>query len=142
LKADTLDIRPVTFKSKSPPKGLTRSKPLQTKAPMKSGSGLRTAPPSPADQRKAQQKVLQKATLRALAKARKAAESQNIPLSEWENDFIEGVTERIKTYGRAFADPDKGALNGTLSMRQGVKLREIRRKAEGKNGSGKRKSED
>lgn len=109
---------------------------------MKSGRGIQAAPLSLAEQRKTQQKALQKATLRALAKAREAAESQNIPLSEWENDFIDGVAERVKTYGRAFADPDKGALNGTLSMRQGIILREIRRKAEGKGGSDKRKSRD
>jgi hypothetical protein len=127
------------FKSKTPPKELTRSKPLQSKAPMKTGASMQTAAPSPAEQRKAQQKALQKTTLKALAKAREAAETANVPLSEWESEFIDGVTERVKTYGRAFADPDKGALNGTLSWRQGVKLKEIRRKANGKRGAGKRK---
>ena len=38
----------------------------------------------------------------------------------------------MKTYGRAFRDPDKGAMNGTLSLRQGVKLREIHKKAKGR----------
>jgi hypothetical protein len=118
---------PVSFKSKSP-KGLSRAKPLRSKAPMKAGQGFPKTPASPAEQRKAQQKALQKATLRLLAKARQDADAQNVDLSEWENDFIDGVSERVKTYGRAFADPDKGALGGTLSTRQGVKLKEIRRK--------------
>ena len=109
---------------KTPAKGMSRSKGLQTKKP------LQAKPQSPADQIKAQKKAMQAATLRALEKARRTAAEQGIALSEWENDFIDGVTERVKTYGRAFADPDKGAMNGTLSLRQGVKLREIRKKAQ------------
>ena len=38
----------------------------------------------------------------------------------------------MKTYGRAFADPDKGAPGTPLSMMQGAKLREISAKAAGK----------
>ena len=108
--------------------GLTRSKPLRGKAAIKAGAGFKAKPLSPRDAREARQKALQKATLRQLDKARKAAEAQGVVLSEWEDRFISGVAERVKTYGRAFADPDKGAVNGTLSLRQGVKLREIRRK--------------
>lgn len=122
----------MAFKSKTPskglPKSLQRSKPLQTKGAMKPGAGFSAKPPSPADQRKAAQKALQKATLRALEKARQEAAEQGVDLSEWESEFIEGVSERVKTYGRAFADPDKGAMNGTLSLRQGLKLKEIRKK--------------
>jgi len=99
-------------------RGLQTTKPLQTKAP------------SPTDRIKAQKKVMQAATVRALEKARRIAAEQGVTLSEWETDFIDGVTERVKTYGRAFADPDKGAMNGTLSLRQGMKLREIRKKAQ------------
>ncbi len=117
----------MTFKSKSP-KGLSRATPLRSKSPMKAGQGFAKAPPSPAEQRKAQQKALQKTTLRLLEKARQDADAQNVDLSEWESEFIDSVSERVKTYGRAFADPDKGAAGGTLSMRQGVKLKEIRRK--------------
>ena len=95
---------------------------------MKSSGGLNSRPPSPADARKAQQKALQQATLRAFEKARAEAAERGVDLSEWEMDFLESVPERVKTYGRAFADPDKGALGGTLSMRQGQKLKEIRRK--------------
>ena len=62
---------------------------------------------------------------------RGARPAGGVNLSEWETDFIDGVSERVKTYGRAFADPDKGAPGTTLSVRQGVKLREIRKKARG-----------
>lgn len=72
---------------------------------------------------------MQKATLRALEKARSEAATAGVELSEWESEFIDSVSQRVKTYGRAFADPDKGAMNGTLSLRQGVKLKEIRKKA-------------
>lgn len=95
---------------------------------MKPGAGFTNKPLSPAEQRKAQQKALQKATLRALEKARKDAVERGIDLSEWETEFLGSVGERVRTYGRAFADPDKGAAGTTLSVRQGVKLKEIRKK--------------
>ncbi|MFT4075322.1 MAG: hypothetical protein QM647_07285 [Asticcacaulis sp.] len=109
---------------KTPSKGMTRTKGLQTRKP------LQAKPLSPADQIKAQKNKIQAATIRALEKARRTAAEQGVDLSDWETEFLNGVTERVKTYGRAFADPDKGAMNGTLSLRQGVKLREIRKKAQ------------
>ncbi|MGN6209014.1 hypothetical protein [Asticcacaulis sp.] len=115
---------------KTPAKGMTRSKGLQTKKPLQAKAPLAAKSLSPADQIKAQKKAMQASTIRALEKARRIAAEQGVELSAWETDFIEGVTERVKTYGRAFADPDKGAMNGTLSLRQGVKLREIRKKAQ------------
>ncbi len=133
----------MAFTSKTPPKGLNRNTPLLAKPnraaspagkPLKTGSGLAAKPLSPVEQRKAAQKALQKATVRALEKARQEAAEQGIDLSEWENTFIEEVAQRVKTYGRAFADPDKGAMNGTLSLRQGLKLKEIRKKARDKAG--------
>ena len=114
---------------KTPSKGMTRSRGLQTKKPLQAKAGFTAKPKSPLDQIKAQKKALQAATIRALEKAKREATEQGVELSEWENDFIEGVTERVKTYGRAFVDPDKGAMNGTLSLRQGMKLKEIRKKA-------------
>ena len=110
-------------------KSLTRKAPLQSRGAFKPVQGLVAKPPSPADQRKAQQKALQKATLRALEKARSEATTTGVDLSDWESEFIDSVAQRVKTYGRAFADPDKGAMNGTLSLRQGIKLKEIRKKA-------------
>jgi hypothetical protein len=131
----------MAFKSKTPPRGLSRSKGLQTKAPMKAGQGFKarpagktspkppSTPPSPVEQRKSQQLALQKSTLKLLERARKEAAEKGITLSEWEGEFLDSVSDRVRTYGRAFSDPDKGAMNGTLSVRQGVKLREIRKKA-------------
>ncbi|MBW8734122.1 MAG: hypothetical protein JF571_07435 [Asticcacaulis sp.] len=119
----------MAFKSKTP-KGLTRKKGLQTHGPMKTARPAPApAPPTFAEQRAAEKKALQRTTLRLLEKARREAAERGIDLSEWESEFLDSVSERIKTYGRAFADPDKGASGGTLSLRQGVKLKEIRKKA-------------
>ncbi len=35
----------------------------------------------------------------------------------------------METYGRAFADPEKGEAEASLSRRQGIKLKEIGAKA-------------
>ena len=37
----------------------------------------------------------------------------------------------MKTYGRAFADPEKGSPGQALSLRQAMKLRQITAKAKG-----------
>ena len=73
----------------------------------------------------------QRAALNALKRAGRAAARAGVELSEWEGEFLGSVTERIKTYGRAFADPDKGAMGAPLSMMQAVKLKEITAKAKG-----------
>lgn len=52
-------------------------------------------------------------------------------LSDWEGEFIQSVSERVKTHGRAFADPEKGAPGQALSAMQGRKLKEIAKKAKG-----------
>ena len=52
-------------------------------------------------------------------------------LSEWEGGFLQSVAERVKTFGRAFGDPDKGAPGQALSALQGRKLKEIAAKAKG-----------
>jgi hypothetical protein len=54
-----------------------------------------------------------------------------VQLSEWEGEFIQSVSERVKAHGRAFADPEKGAPGQALSAMQGRKLKEIARKAKG-----------
>ena len=76
--------------------------------------------------------LAKRAALNALKRARRQAERAGIKLSEWEGEFLESVAERVKTYGRAFGDPDKGAPGTPLSMMQGVKLKEISAKAQGK----------
>ncbi|WAC49318.1 hypothetical protein OVA03_05255 [Asticcacaulis sp. SL142] len=124
----------MAFKSKTPSKGLRQKTPLKAKSSLKSNTGLKSQtglqakPPSPADQKKA----LQKATVRLLEKAKREAAEQGVDLSEWEAEFIDSVKGRIEVYGRAFADPDKGAMDGTLSLMQGLKLREIRKKVKTK----------
>ena len=53
-------------------------------------------------------------------------------LTDWEEEFVESVKARLKQYGSAFADPDKGALNAPLSLRQGLTLKAMRKKAKPK----------
>jgi hypothetical protein len=79
-----------------------------------------------------------RAALNALRRAKRAADKAGVELSEWEGEFLESVAQRVKTYGRAFGDPDKGAPGTPLSVMQGVKLKEISAKAQGK-GMGKDK---
>jgi len=73
-----------------------------------------------------------RAALNALRRARRAADKAGVELSPWEGDFLGSVEERLNTYGRAFGDPEKGSPGASLSVRQGVKLKEISAKAAGK----------
>ena len=63
--------------------------------------------------------------LRALKKAERTAAREGVELSSWEEEFLTDVADRVKTYGRAFADPDKGDPG------QALKLRQITAKAKG-----------
>jgi hypothetical protein len=85
---------------------------------------LKRAPPD----RKAQAK---RAALNALKRARRTAEKAGVKLSDWEGEFLGSVEDRVKTYGRAFGDPEKGAPGEALSALQTVKLKEIAAKAKG-----------
>jgi hypothetical protein len=85
---------------------------------------LKRAPPD----RRAQ---AQRAALNALKRARRQAERAGVTLSEWEGEFLGSVIERVKTFGRAFGDPEKGAPGEALSAMQHVKLKEIAAKAKG-----------
>jgi hypothetical protein len=80
-----------------------------------------------------------RSALNALKRARRVADKAGVPLSEWEGEFLGSVTERISTYGRAFADPEKGAPGAALSSLQGRKLKEIVAKAKGKPRTGFRR---
>ena len=82
---------------------------------------------SPPD-RKAQAK---RAALNALKRVRRQAERADVKLSDWEGEFLGSVEERVKTYGRAFGDPEKGGAGEALSVMQTVKLKEIAAKAKG-----------
>ena len=72
-----------------------------------------------------------RAALNALKRAQRQAERAGVKLSDWEGEFIGSVTERLKTFGRAFGDPEKGAPGEALSALQTVKLKEIAAKAKG-----------
>ena len=79
--------------------------------------------------RKAQAK---RSALNALRKAKRLADRAGIKLSEWEGEFLGSVEGRVKTFGRAFGDPEKGAPGEALSALQTRKLKEISAKAQGK----------
>ena len=85
---------------------------------------MKRAPPD----RKA---LARRAALNALKRVRRQAERAEVELSDWEGEFLGSVEERVKTYGRAFGDPEKGAAGEALSVMQAVKLKEIAAKAKG-----------
>ena len=103
---------------------MTRSGGLSASGP-KAKAGAR---PSPFE---AERKANQRAALNALKRARRAADKAGVPLSEWEGEFLDSVSERVKTHGRAFGDPELGAPGQALSSMQGRKLKEIVAKAKG-----------
>ena len=72
-----------------------------------------------------------RAALNALRRAKRTADKAGVDLSDWEGEFLGSVEERLKTYGRAFGDPEKGSPGAALSVMQNVKLREIAAKAKG-----------
>jgi len=86
--------------------------------------------------RKAQAK---RSALNALKRAQRMAERAGVKLSDWEGEFLGSVADRVKTYGRAFGDPEKGAAGEALSALQHVKLKEIVAKAKGEPKALKRK---
>jgi hypothetical protein len=85
-------------------------------------------PPSPFE---AQRKAAQRQALNALKRAKRQADKAGVALSDWEGEFLGSVADRVKTYGRAFGDPDKGAPGQALSALQARKLKEITKKAKG-----------
>ncbi len=85
---------------------------------------MKRTPPDPKD-------VAKRQALNALRKAKRIAARAGVKLSDWEGEFLGSVEERVKTYGRAFGDPEKGAPGHALSMMQAVKLKEIVVKAKG-----------
>ena len=73
-----------------------------------------------------------RAALNAIRRAGRAAAKAGVDLSQWEDEFLGSITDRVQTYGRAFGDPEKGAPGQALSIRQVIKLKEIANKAAGK----------
>lgn len=108
------------------PKGDAVTKPCSSSP--KGGSAQKEKLLSPWDQ---QREAAKRAALNALKRARRSAEKAGVSLSEWEGEFLDSVSDRVKTHGRAFADPEKGAPGQALSAMQGRKLKEITAKANG-----------
>src|SRR5262245_52029864 len=68
--------------------------------------------------------------LRKLQRAAGRAGSEGAPeLTNWEKEFVEGVSKRLETYGSAFRDPGKGRLEEALSARQSQVARVIDKKS-------------
>ena len=97
-------------------------KPPDKNGPKRSGFGSNRKPPDP-------KAVAKRAALNALKRAQRQADRAGVKLSEWEGEFLDSVGVRVKTYGRAFGDPEKGAPGEALSALQTVKLKEIAGKA-------------
>ena len=98
---------------------------------LKPGSGFKPKDKTSASPFEAEREAARRKALNALKRAKRAADKAGIALSDWEGEFIEGVSERIQTYGRAFGDPEKGGPGQALSSMQGRKLKEITAKANG-----------
>ena len=79
----------------------------------------------------AQKAAAKRAALNALKRAKRTADKAGVELSDWEGEFLGSVADRVKTYGRAFGDPEKGAPGQALSAMQHRKLKEISAKAKG-----------
>jgi hypothetical protein len=71
---------------------------------------------------------LTKQALAALKRAAANAAATPEGLSDWEAEFLTSLDERLNKYGSAFTDPDKGQLSAPLSLRQGLKVRQISKK--------------
>jgi hypothetical protein len=73
---------------------------------------------------------------RAIAKAEEdnpdAADAARVELTDWEDEFMASVEERLNTFGSAYADPSLGSEGEALSRLQLAKLKEIEKKAQGK----------
>ncbi|WP_394763251.1 hypothetical protein [Phenylobacterium sp.] len=107
-------------------------KPPDLKGAKRSGFGANRKPPDP-------KAAAQRAALSALKRAQRHADRAGVTLSEWEGEFLGSVADRLKTFGRAFGDPEKGAPGQALSALQTVKLKEITAKAKGEKKELKRK---
>ena len=73
-----------------------------------------------------------RAAIRLVSKTRQSNLALDEGLTNWEGEFLDGLEERLQKYGSAFNDPDLGATCGALSLRQGLKLKQIKQKAQPK----------
>lgn len=75
--------------------------------------------------------------LRKLKRAAKEAEEAGL-VDDWEEEFFSSVEERLEEYGSAFHDPEKGARDAALSVRQTQVLARLRAEARKKKRSADR----
>jgi phosphoglycerate-specific signal transduction histidine kinase len=68
---------------------------------------------------------------RKLKKAKQDLEKLG-EITDWEEEFVDSVDERIEKYGAAFQDREKGAASEALSNLQKQVLAQMRRKAKDK----------
>jgi len=107
------------------------SSPKGDSAPKSASGSLKNDKAQKDSPYEAAKKAAQRSALNALKRARRAADKAGVQLSDWEDEFLGSVSDRVKTYGRAFADPEKGAPGQSLSAMQARKLKEIAKKAKG-----------
>ena len=69
---------------------------------------------------------------RLIGRVKKQFAGNDIEMTEWEDEFLDSLDARLGKYGKAFCDPDLGAMNAPLSLRQGLKLIELKKKSVGK----------
>lgn len=105
---------------------------MKRSAPLRSAKGFAAAPSHSSFE--AQREAAKRQALNALKRARREADKAGVSLSEWEGEFLGSVSERVRTYGRAFGDPEKGGPGQALSGLQARKLKEIAAKAKGEPG--------
>jgi hypothetical protein len=100
---------------------------------------MKSRVPTLEERREADKARAKRSALKALRKTRKAAETAEVKLSDWEGEFLGSVEVRVERYGRAFRDPEKGGPGSALSMLQALKLKEIAGKAKGRKSGLQRK---
>jgi hypothetical protein len=88
-------------------------------------------PPTPEVLREQERARVKRQAIRQLRRTKLIADKAGVDLSDWEGEFLGSVEERVRTYGRAFADPEKGGRGTAFSALQTVKLKEIAAKAKG-----------
>lgn len=79
--------------------------------------------PSKAQTRRAMRKIDKLLTQRESLKELKGKD----PVTQWENEFLTSVHQRIKRYGAAFLDPQKGDKRNPLSYLQSGKVNQIKK---------------
>lgn len=62
-----------------------------------------------------------------IAKIERLSRKDAGPQTKWEKGFLTEVAERLRKFGSAFADEEKGSLDESLSYRQDFKMHEIQR---------------